>query len=473
MAENLFSDPEINRQIEASILRLQAKSLEWDENPDGRSFDDFIVETLVKGLDAHAEAYLCKVDREDLIGRYGDYLRKVGAAQVRNAEQRSHLKDPYSEDRLRKMAENTGSIICRRHELTPEQYEAEVRAEVERCRSYSMPEAKKWHEWYCQILNRIETRFEARYRHWAAEAIERVQRESKARASKPADLSLIGRLPKEALVRMEAATAAFMAGYLPKLEREANKSGPIHDAELLRELVIHQFNLVARECLAVCISPEEFEAELRSDIARFVRYGLSQYPWLAEPMLKELDTGFAFFVMGVNPWAEIPEADRASAWHVGAITGEALTHAALHLRAEAWARAAEGGFPTPDEAGATEPGGGNPNGTDAGPAGNGADPTESDSTGRKRGPKPDHETALRVAEVVARIAPDGDWRPKLDDICEALDEAQIPFPPRWRKRDRSCYGWAAYDERANAVKAIEYRLEIAKQRKKTTPETLS
>jgi hypothetical protein len=31
----------------------------------------------------------------------------------------------------------------------------------------------------------------------------------------------------------------------------------------------------------------------------------------------------------------------------------------------------------------------------------------------------------------------------------------------------------AYDERANAVKAIEYRLEIAKQRKKTTPETLS
>lgn len=93
--------------------------------------------------------------------------------------------------------------------------------------------------------------------------------------------------------------------------------------------------------------------------------------------------------------------------------------------------------------------------------------------GRKRGPKPDHEGAARVAEIVARVAPDGDWRSKLDDICEALDEAQVPFPPRWRKQVQSCYGWAAYDERANAVKAVEYRLKIAKQRKKTTPETLS
>jgi len=93
--------------------------------------------------------------------------------------------------------------------------------------------------------------------------------------------------------------------------------------------------------------------------------------------------------------------------------------------------------------------------------------------GRKRGPKPDHEGAARVAEIVARAAPDGDWRSKVDDICEALDKAQVPFPPRWRKRDRSCDGWAAYDERANAVKAIEYRLKVARQRKKTTPETPS
>jgi hypothetical protein len=80
---------------------------------------------------------------------------------------------------------------------------------------------------------------------------------------------------------------------------------------------------------------------------------------------------------------------------------------------------------------------------------------------RKRGPKPDHETARRIAEIVA---PYGDWRLKLDDVCESLDQAQIPFPRRWRK-DKSCRGWKDYTERANAVKAIEYRLEIVKQHK--------
>jgi hypothetical protein len=272
---------------------------------------------------------------------------------------------------------------------------------------------------------------------------------------------------------MEADTAAFLADYLPKLECEANRSGPIHDAELLRELVIHQFNLVARECMAVCRSVAEFEAEVHSDIARFVLYGLSQYRWLADAMRKELETGFALFVMRANPWAEIPEDERASVWHVGAITGEALTHAALKLRAEAWKRAAERGFPAANQEGATQPSGNEPTRTGAGPTVNGTNPAESDGKGRKRGPKSDHEAASRVAEIVARVAPDCDWRPKLDDICEALDAAQIPFPQRWRQRDRSCDGWAAYDERANAVKAIEYRLEITKQRKKTTPETLS
>ena len=123
--------------------------------------------------------------------------------------------------------------------------------------------------------------------------------------------------------------------------------------------------------------------------------------------------------------------------------------------------------------GATGQTGNESTGTEAGLTVNGTNPAESDGKGRKRGPKSDHEATSRVAEIVARVAPDGDWRPKLDEICEALDEAQIPFPRRWRKRDRSCDGWAAYDERANAIKAIEYRLEIAKQRKKTTPETLS
>jgi hypothetical protein len=214
-----------------------------------------------------------------------------------------------------------------------------------------------------------------RIAHWKAEAISQARNAPAGNESRPK--TIIARLPKAALIRVEAATAAFMAEYLPKLEREANKSGPIRDAELLRDFVTHQFNLVARECMAVCGSAQEFEAELHSDIARFVHCGLSQYRWLADPMRKELATGFALFVMRANPWAEIPEDERASVWHVGAITGEALTHAALKLRAEAWKHAEDGGFPEAKQAGAAEPSGNEPtrngNGADCEPDGNGAD----------------------------------------------------------------------------------------------------
>jgi hypothetical protein len=92
--------------------------------------------------------------------------------------------------------------------------------------------------------------------------------------------------------------------------------------------------------------------------------------------------------------------------------------------------------------------------------------------GRKRGPKPDYETASRVAEIVARVAPDGDWRSKRDEICEALDNETIPFPAKWR-RDRRCRCWSDCIEAPIVIKAIEYRLETAKQRSQPTPETLS
>ena len=175
MAGNPFSDPEINDQIRVKILRLQAQSLEWDDNSAGRGFDDHIVETLVESLDAHAEAYLCKVDSEDLISQYVKYMRDVGAALIHNAEQRSFLSDPYSEDRLRQMAENSGEFILRKNSLTAVQQEAEIRDSVERIRLELRDEAVKWHQWHSQLGSRIETRFEARYRRWEADAIEHVK----------------------------------------------------------------------------------------------------------------------------------------------------------------------------------------------------------------------------------------------------------------------------------------------------------
>jgi len=104
--------------------------------------------------------------------------------------------------------------------------------------------------------------------------------------------------------------------------------------------------------------------------------------------------------------------------------------------------------------------------------------------GRKRGPKPDYENAKQVYEVVARVAPDGDWRSKLDEvgealyhgvcnasdpkICDASDHEKIQPPLRWRKKHNH---WLNPPDRATMVKAIEYRLEIV--RKKPTSETLA
>jgi len=100
--------------------------------------------------------------------------------------------------------------------------------------------------------------------------------------------------------------------------------------------------------------------------------------------------------------------------------------------------------------------------------------SNSQSQGRKRGPKPDHGTATRVAAVVARVAPDGDWRLKMDDICDALDEEAILCPKTWRSKDKTCRHWSDQLDRSVCVKAIQYRLDLANPpKKKTTPETFS
>jgi hypothetical protein len=90
----------------------------------------------------------------------------------------------------------------------------------------------------------------------------------------------------------------------------------------------------------------------------------------------------------------------------------------------------------------------------------GAEPKPT-ATGAKRGPKPDYENPPRVAEIVARIAPDGDWRKKLDDICEALDKEDIPFPKTWPTRDPPLESWqdGITLEPTLVKKAIEYLLK--------------
>jgi hypothetical protein len=169
---NPFWDAALDKQIRAKVLRLQAASLEWTENPAGTGFDEHIPVTLMAALDAHAEAYLSKVVGDDLIPLYTHYLRGVGSALIRNAVDRSVLQDPFSDEWLRRMAEPSGPFLGRKHSLTPEQQEGELSQTVETLRPELAKDAARWRAWRTEILIRIETQFEARYRHWEAGAIQ-------------------------------------------------------------------------------------------------------------------------------------------------------------------------------------------------------------------------------------------------------------------------------------------------------------
>jgi hypothetical protein len=83
---------------------------------------------------------------------------------------------------------------------------------------------------------------------------------------------------------------------------------------------------------------------------------------------------------------------------------------------------------------------------------------------RGRGPKPDFETALRVAEVVTAVAGNGPWRSKLEEIRDELDRRGVPHPKKWRAEDHG--DWLTR-EREYVVKAIEHHLTVAARHRET------
>src|SRR5260370_41018802 len=175
MADGPFHHPSIQARIAADVLRIQSGLLEWSVEPTEGDLDSRIVTTLVDTRDAHARAYLDQVDCDSLIPEYTNALRLVGAALIQNAEKRSFLADPYSDDRLRRKTEARAEYTHRRHSLTLEDQEADIRAAVEKIRCDVMKEAVAWRRWRNKLLSRIETRFQARYRHWRSEAMDHVR----------------------------------------------------------------------------------------------------------------------------------------------------------------------------------------------------------------------------------------------------------------------------------------------------------
>lgn len=86
------------------------------------------------------------------------------------------LSNPYSEDRLRAIAESAGNVTRLKLTGPPEAYAAALESEIEKTRAEQSKEAEQWVHWRSSMLFRIDLRFEALYRRWEAEAIEQVQR---------------------------------------------------------------------------------------------------------------------------------------------------------------------------------------------------------------------------------------------------------------------------------------------------------
>ena len=62
---------------------------------------------------------------------------------------------------------------------------------------------------------------------------------------------------------------------------------------------------------------------------------------------------------------------------------------------------------------------------------------------RKRGPRDRTERYAEFSEAVGRLAPDGDWRPRLYDICEELDKlGTCPPPSTWKDERMRQISWS-------------------------------
>src|SRR6266496_4462512 len=121
VSNDTFSNPAIDKRILADVARIQSAWLQWIAEASEGDFDSKIIETLVETLDAHARAYLGALDRENLLPEYNACLRRVGVALLQNAQQHSLLQDPYSEERLRKIAESSSEYILRKRSSTSEE----------------------------------------------------------------------------------------------------------------------------------------------------------------------------------------------------------------------------------------------------------------------------------------------------------------------------------------------------------------
>jgi hypothetical protein len=173
--------------IEAGVRRIQARCLDEAFEMDSAKKIDILVETL----DVHGQGYLQQVNDAQAISTYIADLRRIGKVLILNAEERSFLLDPYSDAKLRRIAESSGDFIMRRASLSAAHQEQVISDKVALIREEVRPKAQEWDAWKTEMVFEIERRFEARYLHWEAEAIDRVHA-SRAKGTLPSAGSEIG-----------------------------------------------------------------------------------------------------------------------------------------------------------------------------------------------------------------------------------------------------------------------------------------
>lgn len=187
-----FNDPRINAQIVADVSRIASAWLKWNAEPREGSFDDKITETIVSTLDAHASALLRGVSRDAHLPEYMTHLRRVGRVLLENARRNSVLKDFYApapplnseslgkvvDLALVKLRSQRPGMPLSNPKMSSDYANAtfECRTDIGNARAVmgQHEDAIRRQAWLNQIVNRIETRFEAQYRHWQAEALERI-----------------------------------------------------------------------------------------------------------------------------------------------------------------------------------------------------------------------------------------------------------------------------------------------------------
>jgi hypothetical protein len=166
-------DPRIPAGLAQDLLQIQSRHLEWMAQPTPGGFDDHIIETMLEMLDAHARAYLESVIDESSFQQFAARLRQTGSVLLSNQEASGLLSNPYNQAKLREEMKLSRSFRRKSRSLTSEQREALLCEMVDDYRLELRQKESEWRQWKNEIGFRIETRFEARYRNWVIEAMNR------------------------------------------------------------------------------------------------------------------------------------------------------------------------------------------------------------------------------------------------------------------------------------------------------------